>query len=116
MNKQKVIGFAFDFEGPIVEFDTQGHHPAHLVCAKKVGLDLTVRTRRAGDYISPFGMKGSMKMKKYLNSKGVLQHEKNQLIMLCQGSEVLWVAGVGLSNKLRVENKPTHVIELRNKN
>lgn len=78
-----------------------------------VGLDLTLRTRREGDYIIPFGMFGSMKLKKYLNSRAVAQHDKDNLILLCKDSEVLWVAGVGLSNKLKVVNKPTHVIELR---
>lgn len=78
-----------------------------------VGLDLTLRTRREGDFIAPFGMFGTMKLKKYLNSRAVAQHDKDNLILLCKGSEVLWVAGVGLSNKLKVVNKPTHVIELR---
>jgi len=73
---------------------------------------LTVRTRRAGDYIHPFGMTGTTKLKKYLNSKGVFQHDKNKLIFLCKGSEVLWVVGVGLSNKLKVVKKPTHVLRL----
>lgn len=77
-----------------------------------VGLKLTVRTRREGDFIVPFGMTGSMKLKKYLNSKGISQHNKDELILLCKGNEVLWVAGVGLSNKLKVVNKPTHVISL----
>lgn len=74
---------------------------------------LTVRTRREGDFITPFGMTGSMKLKKYLNSKGVSQHNKDELILLCSGSDVLWVASVGLSNKLKVVNIPSHVIELK---
>lgn len=74
---------------------------------------LTVRTRRDGDFIAPFGMSGSMKLKKYLNSKGVSQHQKDSIILLCNGSEVLWVAGVGLSNKLKVVNTPSHVLELK---
>lgn len=74
--------------------------------------NLTVRTRRKGDFISPFGMKGTMKLKKYLNAKGVLKHERDGLVLLCKDSEVLWVVGVGLSDKLKVVNKPTHVIQL----
>lgn len=80
-----------------------------------IGLDLTIRTRKDGDFIVPFGMTGSMKLKKYLNAKGVSQHKKDGLILLCKDSEVLWVCGVGLSNKLKVVNKPSHVIRLRNK-
>ena len=79
------------------------------------GIDLTIRTRRDGDLIVPFGMSGTMKLKKYLNAKGVSQHEKDGLILLAKNNEILWVAGVGLSNKFKVVNKPTHVIELRNK-
>lgn len=78
--------------------------------------DFTLRTRRDGDFIVPFGMNGSMKLKKYLNSKEIPQHSKDDLIMLCQWTEVLWVARVGLSNKLKVVNVPTHVIELKNSN
>lgn len=85
-----------------------------LVDLSLAGSEFTLRTRRDGDMISPFGMTGKMKLKKYLNSKGVSQHEKDSLILLCKGSEVLWVAGIGLSNKLKVENKPTHVIRLKN--
>lgn len=82
---------------------------------KDIGLDLTIRTRREGDFIVPFGMTGSMKLKKYLNSKGISQHNKDELILFCKGSEVLWVIGIGLSNKLKVVNKPSHVLELRGK-
>ena len=61
-------------------------------------------------------MTGTMKLKKYLNSKGVFQHDKDKLILLCRDAEVLWVMGVGISNKLKVVNKPTHVIELKRTN
>ena len=36
-------GIVFDFEGPIVDFDQGGHHPAHLECARRVGLNLTIQ-------------------------------------------------------------------------
>lgn len=82
---------------------------------ENLDFDFTLRARRDGDFIVPFGMTGSMKLKKYLNSKEIPQHDKDNLIMMCCGAEVLWVAGVGLSNKLKVVNAPSHVIELRNK-
>jgi len=83
---------------------------------KDLDMKFTLRTRREGDFIAPFGMTGSMKLKKYLNSKGISLHEKDELILLCQGSEVLWIAGVGLSNKLKVTNQPSHVIKLFDRN
>jgi len=78
----------------------------------KVELPMIVRTRRDGDVINPFGMSGSMKLKKYLNSKGVARHNRDSLLLLTNNEEVLWVVGVGLSNKIGVINSPTHVIEV----
>ena len=78
----------------------------------KVKLPLFVRNRKEGDVINPFGMSGTMKLKKYLNSKGVSRHRRDDLILLTNEEEVLWVVGVGLSNKIGVSRVPTHVIEV----
>lgn len=78
----------------------------------KAEFPLYLRTRKNGDIITPFGMNGSMKLKKYMNSKGVFRHRRDNIILLCDKSEVLWVSGVGLSNKIGVKEKPTHVIQL----
>lgn len=95
----------------IKEFPSENATIAYVNLPSLEGL--TVRTRRDGDFIVPFGMSGSMKLKKYLNLKGIAQHEKDGLILLCSGSEVFWVVGVGLSNKLKVAHAPSHVLELR---
>lgn len=101
--------------GTDVKFPPENENYAYVNLGD-LKFDFTLRTRRDGDFIVPFGMKGSMKLKKYLNSKEIPQHNKDNLLMLCSGAEALWVAGVGLSNKLKVVNAPTHVIELKNNN
>ena len=78
----------------------------------EVQLPLTIRYRQDGDVINPFGMTGTMKLKKYFNSKGVSRHERDNKILITKDNEVLWAAGVGLSNKIGVIKKPTHVIEV----
>ena len=50
---------------------------------------------------------------KYLNEKKIPAHEKDKLILLTRDKEVFWVAGVGLSDKIKVTDKPTHVIKLK---
>ncbi len=79
-----------------------------------VNFPLVLRTRNDGDVISPFGMNGTMKLKKYMNSKGIPRHERDKQILLCSGEEVLWVLGSGISSKIKVgmNSKPTHVIEV----
>lgn len=78
----------------------------------RVKLPLLARTRREGDIINPFGMTGTMKLKKFLNSKGVNRHKRDEILLLAHKEEVLWVVGVGLSNKIGVTGTPTHVIEV----
>ena len=73
---------------------------------------LILRTRKDGDIIRPFGMTGSMKLKKYMNAKGVAKHNRDGILLLCSEEEVLWVLGVGLSSKIGVRTKPTHVLEV----
>ena len=78
----------------------------------KIKMPLTIRTRREGDVINPFGMAGTMKLKKFLNSKGVSRHKRDEILLLCNNEEVLWVIGIGLSNKIAVTDNPTHIIEV----
>ncbi len=78
----------------------------------KVGLPMTLRTRKNGDIIQPFGMEGKMKLKKYLINKNIPSHDRDKILLLCKGNEVLWAIGIGLSEKLRAGETPTHKIEL----
>ena len=78
----------------------------------QVRFPLVLRTRLEGDVINPFGMTGTMKLKKYFNSKGVNRHKRDEILLLANENEVLWAVGVGLSNKISVSKTPTHVIEV----
>ncbi len=76
-------------------------------------IDFTLRHRKDGDKIQPLGISGTQKLKKYLNEKKIPTHKKDKLILLCKDNEVLWVAGVGLNDKIKVVNTPTHVLTLK---
>ena len=76
-------------------------------------INFVLRHRKDGDIIAPLGSSGTQKLKKYLNEKKIPQHEKDDIVLLCDKNEVLWAAGLGLSDRLKVVNKPTHVITLK---
>lgn len=78
-------------------------------------IDFTLRHRKDGDIIQPLGTKGTQKLKKYLNEKKVPNHKKDGIVLLCDGKEVLWAGGLGINDKIKVTDKPTHIIELRGK-
>lgn len=76
-------------------------------------INFTLRHRKDGDKIHPLGSSGTQKLKKYLNEKKIPQHEKDKLILLCDNDNVLWVAGIGLGDDLKVKNNATHMLTLR---
>jgi len=76
---------------------------------------LKLRTRREGDRISPLGCNGSQKLKKYLNSKMIPKHKRDEYLFLAKDSEILWAAGLGISEKLRVGEKVTHRLKITSK-
>lgn len=75
--------------------------------------NLYLRTRRDGDVIQPLGSSGHMKLKKYLMSKKIPQHERDSLVLLTDEKEILWVAGIGLSDKIKTSTKTTHVLKIK---
>ncbi len=79
----------------------------------KISFPLVVRTRNPGDIIQPFGMKGKMKLKKYFVSKNIPRFKRDVIPLLVSNKEVLWAVGVGISEKLRVFEAPTHIIEIK---
>ena len=93
-------------------FPSDSEFKAYITTDK---IDFTLRCRQDGDFIQPLGCTGKQKLKKYLNEKKVPKFEKDNIILLCKDKEVLWVSGYGLSEKIKVAGKPTHIIELRGK-
>ena len=74
---------------------------------------LYLRTRRDGDIFNPFGMKGSMKLKKYFINKNIEKHMRDKIVLLCNEREVLWIPEIGLSEKIRVAKTPLYHISMK---
>lgn len=64
------------------------------------------RFRQDGDVFTKFGG-GSKKLKSYLIDKKVPQRLRNVLPVLADGNEVYAIAGLEISDKVKVENVPT---------
>lgn len=112
----KFDGFLFEikpFNDKIKKFPSDKEFKAYININK---IDFTLRYRKDGDIIQPLGTNGTQKFKKYLNEKKVPNHKKDNIILLCQKNEILWASGYGISDKIKVKDKPTHIIELRGKN
>lgn len=65
-----------------------------------------LRTRRQGDFIRPFGLRGQRKsLSDYLTDRKFPLPLRARLPLLARGSEILWAAGVGLSEACRVSGQ-----------
>lgn len=110
--KYKFEDYIFSIEKyneEITEFPNDTEYKTYISANE---INFTLRHRKDGDKIQPLGSKGSQKLKKYLNEKKIPQHEKDKLIFLCKDNEILWAAGIGLSEKIKVAQKPTHMLKL----
>lgn len=65
--------------------------------------ECTVRSRREGDHIRPFGMGGTQSLQDYLTNRHVDAPFRERVPLLCRGSEVLLVGGVGSGSVPRTE-------------
>ena len=83
-----------------------------LVDFTDFNINFDLRHRKNGDLIQPLGMSGRQKLKKYLNNKKIPNHIKDSLLFLCVNNEVLWAPSIGISNKIKVRTKPTHILKL----
>ncbi len=61
------------------------------------------RTRREGDYIYPLGLGGKKRLSDYLSDRKVPLRQRDYLVVLARGSEVLWVVGIGVSETSKVK-------------
>lgn len=63
--------------------------------------ECSLRYRQSGDFIQPFGMQGTKSLQDYLVDRKVSEPMRDHLPLFCKDSEVIWVIGIGASEKVR---------------
>ncbi len=89
-----------------------GENSDFIYCSN-LDFPLTLRYRNDGDRIRPFGMEGTMKLKKLFINKNIPKNERESVILLCKNNEILWAHGICVSEKLRVNDFPEYVLKIR---
>lgn len=65
-----------------------------------------VRNRRAGDRFQPLGMRNSKKLKDFLIDRKIARDARDRLPLLVWNGEIVWVAGVEVSERFKVTDPP----------
>jgi len=68
----------------------------------EISLPLTLRTRKHGDRIRPFGLDGTKKLKDLLIELKVPIEARDRLPVLSDGMGVLWIAGLKRSDRAKI--------------
>jgi tRNA(Ile)-lysidine synthase len=71
---------------------------------------LTIRTWREGDNFRPLGLGGSMKISDFLTNSKVSVVERKRIVVLCAGSEIIWVCGMRISDSFKITSATKHII------
>ncbi|AKL97109.1 tRNA(Ile)-lysidine synthase TilS [Clostridium aceticum] len=76
----------------------------------KVKEGLNVRNRREGDRFWPLGLTGSKKLKDFFIDYKIDRDKRNEIPLVCDGEEIMWVVGYRISEKYKVTEETSSVL------
>ncbi len=74
--------------------------------------NLTVRSRRAGDYIVIDKMGRTQKIKSYFVNEKIPAEHRNLIPLICDGEEVIWIVGYRMGNACQVVKTTKKILEI----
>ncbi|WP_371365699.1 tRNA(Ile)-lysidine synthase [Sporomusa rhizae] len=79
---------------------------------EQLSLPLTVRTRLPGDRFRPMGLNGSKKLKEFFIDNKVPEAERDQVLLITDSQEIIWVSGQRQSQHGRITDKSKKILQL----
>lgn len=79
----------------------------------KIKGTLLLRTRRSGDYITVNAGQSHKKLKEYFIEQKIPVTQRDKVLLLAQGSHVLWVLGYRMSDGCKITDETTAQVEFR---
>ncbi len=73
---------------------------------------LNVRNRREGDRFYPLGLTGSKKLKDFFIDYKIDRDERDRIPLVCDGDEIMWIVGLRISEKYKITDKTTRILEI----
>ena len=77
--------------------------------------DVVVRTRKKGDYIVIDSDGATKKLKKYFIDEKIPRRERDEVLLVADGSHILWVVGYRISEDVKVTSDTNKVVKLEYK-
>jgi tRNA(Ile)-lysidine synthase len=84
-----------------------------LADADAVRFPLIARGRRDGDRFDPLGMGRDVHLKSFLINARIPVVERDHLALICDQEKIVWVAGVRLSDRVKLRDSTQRVLVMR---
>ena len=78
----------------------------------KIENTLIIRRRISGDYLQINKQGGTKKLKDYFIDRKIPSDERDNILLLADGSHIIWVPGYRISEKYKITNDTTTVLEI----
>ncbi|MBQ6568853.1 MAG: tRNA lysidine(34) synthetase TilS [Clostridia bacterium] len=82
----------------------------NCICCDTINVNLTARIRKGGDTFSPAGRNCTKTLKKLFNEQGILADERWRRVLLEADGEIIWIEGLGASQKVYPDSKSVRVL------
>lgn len=76
-------------------------------------VNLQLRTRRQGDYIVVDDKGSKKKLKDFFIDKKIPKEERDDILLLANGDEIVWIVGYRLNYRYRVQNENAKIYKLQ---
>lgn len=103
--KTRIFSVDSDFKVP------KRNDVAYLDADKLCG-ELKLRKWCSGDRFVPFGMKGFKKVRDYLRDRKMSLFEKENIMVVTSGDEIVWLVNERTDNRFCVDSKTDKVLEI----
>ena len=90
---------------------TKCNNIAYIDADKLCG-ELKLRKWKSGDKFVPFGMKGFKKVRDYLRDRKLSLFEKENVMVVTSGEEIVWLVNERTDNRFRIDSKTVNVVEI----
>lgn len=79
----------------------------------KIKNDLSIRTRQPGDFLVVDSKGSRKKLNRYFIDEKIPAQERDQILVLAMGSEILWVVGGRISENYKITPKTRRILEIQ---
>ena len=80
---------------------------------KKLTGKIVARNRMPGDIFFPFGSAGSKKLKDYFIDEKIPKEERDSILLIADGKEIIWIPGKRLSGKYKITENTKEAFRMK---